>query len=222
MVRAYWACLAVLFPVCVVAQEAAELVPRDSCDALYTVQKRACVVETVWRCETGGGVFFANETIYANAVDTRIYTEDYEQIAPLTKKWKRKARKKDGFALSDLLTDGQDKLLEGGELDILGDGLVMPVQAEGAMRLTGEDVVLSGITLTRAEAKTVGRVGPLKYLKTADIYIDRDTGTMFTGAFSHGVPPNLVSVEAHPVEVIRPGEDGFMAEAAIHECEASG
>lgn len=195
---------------------------RESCTPLYTVQKQACIVENVWRCdgeeEGEENVLFVNETIFPDYIDTKFYNEEYEQVAPLTSRWKRKIKRKGAFAMSDFLADGQDMLFEGGQLDLLGDGYPLPVQIEGEMRLTGEQVTLSGDMFERAETKLVGRVGPLKYLKSGDAYFDRETRTIFGGAFSHGVPPNLMTVESHPVEIIRAGEDGFMAEAGVYGC----
>ena len=181
------------------------------------------MVENVWRCEGDDGVLFVNEITFPDHIDTKFYDEDYEQVAPLTKKWKRKIAQKGGFAIQDFLTDGKDMMFEGGQLDILGDGHPLTIQVEGEMRLTGEDVEISGDTYAKAETRLVGRIGPLKYLKNGDAYIDSQTRTIFNGAFSHGVPPNLTTVNSHPVAVIREGDTGFMTKTALHGCnEASG
>ncbi len=215
-------CAALAAPFSVLAEERAAPVSRDDCTPLYTVQKKLCSVENVWRCDTSGGTIFINEAFGPDGHRTATYyNEDYFQIAqdPPTRQVQENAG--DPFSLSALLENGSDKIDERGKYDLLADGTPMKFRVQGQARLMGETVEISDKQIERAEVQLLGRVGELKYLMTSETYIDRETGTMFGGTISYGPPLSQTRIETDPVSLIREGEDGFMAEIGVHDCDGA-
>ncbi|NND20608.1 MAG: hypothetical protein HKO14_00840, partial [Silicimonas sp.] len=70
-----------LAPFTATADESGQLVPREHCTPLYTVQKRGCVAEHVLRCETPDRVLFRNEFVEDGALmDVTFSDADYEFV----------------------------------------------------------------------------------------------------------------------------------------------
>lgn len=222
-------CLAsvlVLLPFAAFGDEAGQLVTRDQCQPLYTVQKRGCVAEHVLRCETPDGTIYRSEFVEDGVLtDVEFADADFEFLA----NWNSEGEtfllglvdNRDPFSLSSLLATGSDTV---DQTALVDPQFVAPREAEivGISRMTG-DVRQVG----ESEVERIAFEGSLDLATTAwgiagDMFLDRATGTLFSGMSQITIEGMSQDVPGDPQRILREGDRGFMLNITLFDCgEAS-
>lgn len=215
-----------LLPLAATADESDQLVPREFCTPLYTVQKRGCVAEHVLICRTPDQVIYRNEYIEDGAlVDVTFTDEDYEFLD----EWNADGREvvldlvenRDPFSLSNLRETGVDVFDQTALLDMQ---IVAPREANilGDARLTGESLDLDGSVLDEVAVRATLDLATMEIWMEGTSYIDRATGTMFDGEFRMTIDGHAEEVPGAPVKVLREGDRGFMHDITLFDCGQPG
>ncbi|MCB1340947.1 MAG: hypothetical protein KDK24_07765 [Pseudooceanicola sp.] len=200
------------------------LVP-EHCEALYSVQKRLCAVQHVYRCQAQAAVEWLLVDVKK---DKSLEMETIDAEGNLLSVWTEKLGKRffgyvlraDPVSYSTALSSGRDDhnstfLFK---YPVFLDPI--PTRSTGHMVRTGETVVLDGVTFERFEAHNT-----LKFLNVSieiegDMFLDVATGAFIDGQKRADVYGMMVE-EGHPAQVIHPGEPGFLKNVAIYDCDAT-
>ncbi|NNL35095.1 MAG: hypothetical protein HKP35_04685 [Silicimonas sp.] len=215
-----------LAPFTATADESGQLVPREHCTPLYTVQKRGCVAEHVLRCETPDRVLFRNEFVEDGALmDVTFSDADYEFVD----EWNAEGLKfilglvdnRDPFSLSNLRDTGVDVFDQTAMVDMQ---IVAPREATilGDARLTGETLALGGGVLEEVSVRATLNLSSMEIWMEGTSYVDRTTGTMFDGAYRMSIDGFDEELPGAPVEVLRDGDRGFMRNITLFDCGEPG
>ena len=140
--KGYLASVLVLLPFAAFGDEAGQLVPRDQCQPLYTVQKRGCVAEHVLRCDTPEGTIYRSEFVEDGVLtDVEFADADFEFLANCNSEGENfllgLVDNRDPFSLSSLLSTGSDTV---DQTALVDPQFVAPREAEivGISRMTGD------------------------------------------------------------------------------------
>ncbi|NNF91863.1 MAG: hypothetical protein HKM96_10785, partial [Boseongicola sp.] len=164
-----------LAPSTATADESGQLVPREHCTPLYTVQKRGCVAEHVLRCETPERVLFRNEFVEDGALmDVTFSDADYEFVD----EWNAEGLEfilglvdnRDPFSLSNLRDTGVDVFDQTAMVDMQ---IVAPREATilGDARLTGETLALGGGVLEEVSVRATLNLSSMEIWMEGTSYV---------------------------------------------------
>lgn len=209
-------------PLTAFADESGELVRRDQCQPLYTVQKRGCVAEHVMRCEVGGDLFYRSDTIQdGELTDIEFSDADFEFVSS----WNvdgmnfllEMIDNRDPFSLSTLVVEGIDGV---DQTVLVNPAIVAPREADfvGSSALTGVVQSIDG-----SEVENIALVGSLDLGTTVweisgDMYLDQQTQTLFYGTAEFVIEGQTQVVPGDPVKILRKGDVGFMKDITIFDC----
>lgn len=224
--RTVFAIATALAPFAASADENAQLVPREHCTPLYTVQKRGCVAEHVLRCETPERVLYRNEYIEDGALtDVTFSDNDYEFVD----EWNAEGlafilemvENRDPFSLSDLRETGVDAFDQTALVDMQ---VVAPREATvlGDARMTGETLSFDGHVVEEVAVRATVDLATMEFWLEGTSYVDRETGTMFDGAYIMSVDGFDEELPGAPVKVMREGDRGFMHNITLFDCGEPG
>lgn len=216
----------ILSPFAALADESGQLVARSACEPLYTVQKRGCMAEHVLRCETPQGLIYRSEFIEdGELTDVEFADADFEFLAS----WNAEGatflqglvENRDPFSLSTLLETGNDTV---DQTALVDPQFVAPREAEivGISRLTGEMRQIG-----ESEVERIAFEGSLDLTSTVwgiegDMFLDRATGTLFSGVSQITIDGFTEEVPGDPVRIMREGDRAFMLNITLFDCgEAS-
>lgn len=207
------------------AQEA-RFAPPAGCEAFLTVQRADCRVTHHYACagDPPGSQRFTwiddrgvaltglidRETQWVET--TYLTTAHTERLLP---------DPADPASLDGLLATGRDSWDFRTASDEIGE-----TRYVGEDRLTGERVVVDGLALERTSFDIVAEdgAGVEVWRQRGSQFVSRDLRLFFSDRAVTEIPTGEGTVtevsEARPLEVARPGEEGFLALAPRHGCGA--
>lgn len=195
----------------------------DGCEVFLTVQTKGCRVSQHYRCVADPegdqwradfdqeGVYFLShinaEAEWVESFDLNPTVRQTLDPEPL-----------DPASFSDLMANGIDTFaFQLSSED--GNGS----QVSGFDRLTGQTVVIDGITLsqTEFEASETDLSGNILRQSRGNEFVNAEWRVFFSGP-SEWDPGdgNYLPVDGSPVEFIFPGEPGFLKTQPIYDCDA--
>ncbi|SIS87595.1 hypothetical protein [Phaeovulum vinaykumarii] len=200
---------------------AADFVPPAGCTLAFTAQLHGCVVSNTYSCVSdapgdrrtsyadGEGVFFTShidrETRWIESTDHE--TGEIDRLLPDAA---------DHASFSTLLATGVDTY----DFETLSNAGERR-RYRGVDRLTGERVVIDGITLERAEfeIETLAADGSFISRRTGSQFISRDWRIFFGDRehYENAFGDQVDTLEA-PVTFALPGEEGFGAAEPEYDC----
>ena len=197
--------------------------PPPGCEAFLTVQMAACTVSHHFTCQADpegwqrrvdmdeGGI------AYAGAIDRE--TQWVESVHFLSGHSERLAPgAPDPASFTELTATGRDGF------DFTTDSAeIGPTRHVGEDRLTGETVVIDGVTLDRTEYEITAfdASGTEVWRSEGSEYISREWRMFLSGIGTTTLPSGeSFGGDDSPVEFILPGEPGFLSVSPKHGCGA--
>jgi hypothetical protein len=216
----------IFLPFAATADESGQLVPREACQPLYTVQKRGCVAEHVLRCDLPDGVIYRNEVVEnGELTDVSFSDADYEYLD----EWNadglrfilRMVENRDPFSLSALRETGSDVFDQTALVDMQ---IVAPREAlvVGDARVAEDPVELDGRLIDPVRVRATMDLSTMEMWFEGTSYIDRETGTMFDGAYVMSFAGYDEDLPGEPVRILREGDRGFMMNITLFGCGEEG
>ena len=211
-----------LLPFAALADESGQLVQRDQCQPLYTVQKRGCVAEHVLRCQTPDGLIYRNESIEdGKLTDVEFSDADFEYVDSWNANGEvfllEMVENRDPFSLSALLESDVDSFDQTALVDLQ---VVAPREADfvGSSALTGEVLRVDG-----SESESVAFVGTLDFSTmswelSGTMYLDHETETLFSGPVEITIDGYSETMPGEPARILREGDPGFMLNVTMFDC----
>lgn len=190
------------------------------CEAYATIQKRSCTVSTLFHCEGDPDghqrrMDFDEETMtYMGQIDaeTRWVETFYastgtsETLAP---------NPVDPASFSTLIETGYDDW----DFGTISSNNILTI-FRGYDRLTGETLLIDGVTLEQTEFSIVAYdpAGPELWRSVGNEYIQRDWRTFLSGTRTVTVPGEVFETDGRPVEFAFPGAPGFQSTEPRYDC----
>ncbi|MEQ9039853.1 MAG: hypothetical protein RIE24_16005 [Silicimonas sp.] len=212
----------VFLPFTAFADESGQLVPRDQCQPLYTVQKRGCVAEHVLRCETPEGVIYRSEMIEDGALtDVEFADADFEFVSS----WNVEGMNfilemidnRDPFSLSTLLAEGVESVDQTALVDLQ---MVAPREADfvGSAAVTGEVLTVDGSQVDSIAVVGSLDLGTMVWEISGAMFLDRATQTLFNGPSEVSIEGYVEEIPGDPVRIFRAGDPAFMKNITMFDC----
>ncbi|MBV7410880.1 hypothetical protein [Maritimibacter sp. DP1N21-5] len=212
-------CLALLSPLSVTA---ADFAPPAGCKGVLTVQSRECTLLNLYICEGDDSIWEA--TFSADGFDVLAqYSPDYiwRDIAYL---WDQSRETflepaEDAPSLAELAKTGVDTFRYTVHRTAPGEDRLLTIV--GADMLSGETVVIDGVTLARVdtELQILDDEGTVEYASRGTQYLDVERGLFFWGKDAVLDADGAETVyDNSPVDFIEPGEPGFGAAVPLYDC----
>lgn len=209
-------------PFAAFADESGQLVPRDQCQPLYTVQKRGCVAEHVLRCETPEGVIYRSEMIEDGALtDVEFADADFEFVSS----WNVEGMNfilemidnRDPFSLSALLAEGVDSVDQTALVDLQ---MVAPREADfvGSAAVTGDVLTVDGSQVDSIAVVGSLDLGTMVWEISGAMFLDRATQTLFNGPSEVSIEGYVEEIPGDPVRIFRAGDPAFMKNITMFDC----
>jgi hypothetical protein len=194
--------------------------PPQGCEAFLTVQSKACRVSHYYTCQGDapgdqwrtdmdqmGEFFFSRIDREAQWLESYDPVRQVLDPAPV-----------DPASFSELLATGLDTWDFTLSKDD-GSGS----RATGYDRLTGQTVVIDGITLSQTEVEFTeyDRSGLVLRRSRGNEYLHPDWRLFFAGPGETEMEDGQwLAVDGSPVEFVFPGEEGFLAAQPRYDCDA--
>lgn len=187
------------------------------CAAAFTVQAADCSVRTMWRCD-GDAPGEMRVTRYGPEgpiLDAR-YDADFvplERVNHANGTITRIGEITDRFNFGRVLTEGRDSYAYS-ELQEPS----LELQIWGSMVLTGETVTIDGRPMQRITGQRwIMAPGENPFELQEESFHDAELAFLFGGTNRFpGIDDPVV--DSSPVDVILPGEAGFMSDQPLHGC----
>jgi hypothetical protein len=192
----------------------------EGCEVFMTVQSKACRVSHYYRCEADNpgdqwrvdidqeGPFF-----YSRIDSEGQWIESYDPI-----KQTLDPSPADAASFSELLSSGVDTW-DFGLSKADGSGS----RATGFDRLTGKTSVIDGITLSQTEVEFTeyGSDGTVLRQSRGNEYLHPEWRLFFAGPGETDLGDGQwLPIDGSPVQFIFPGEEGFLANQPLYDCDA--
>lgn len=203
--------------------------PPQGCTKVLTVQQRSCQVMNVWRCD-GGAEEWVGYFIGGGAVDHfDKYGADgdfiHSQLISSGGFMMSLRSAQDNSSISSLMDTGTDSL----DMILGMNMLVVDVEIRviGETRRTGERVVVDGeqlevlastLAMTAVDDTLVGE--DLNVRGESKDYLLVEDRIVFEGVGKLQSSETTETFDHTPVEIIRPGEDGFFSRIPKYDCGA--
>ena len=214
-------CLA-LMPPAAFADESGQLVPRDQCQPLYSVQKRGCVAEHVLRCETPGGLVYRHEIIEdGKLTDIEFADADFEYLDSWNAEGERflleMVENRDPFSLNDLLSNQVDAVDQTVMVDMQ---IVAPREVDfvGTAAMTGEVSRIDGNDIEEVAFIGTFDFATMVWEVSGSMFLDRLTRTLFDGPVDITIDGFTETIPGDPVRILREGDPGFMLNITMFDC----
>jgi hypothetical protein len=201
--------------------QAGSFVPPQGCTAFLTVQSRACRVSTYYTCTQDApgdqwrADFDQEGMFFLSRVDREGQWVESIDLNPLVRQ-SLDANPEDPASFSELLA-GVDTFAFNLSRDNGENSKV-----RGFDRLTGQSVVIDGITLseTQFEYSETDSTGTSLRRARGTEYIHPDWRLFFAGPTEWDGGDGYVPMDGSPVQFMSPGEPGFAATQPVFECDA--
>ncbi len=201
---------------------AGSFTPPEGCTLKMTVQSRGCNVSNYYTCEADNPGdqwrtdFDQEGAFFQSKIDSETqWIESYDLNPPV--KQTLDANPSDPASFSDLLATGRDNF----NFDLTKDnGEISTVR--GFDQLTGEEVVIDGVTLKRTEyAMTeTDPDGNILRQSRGREFISPDFRTFFSGSAEVWTGSEWLPLEGSPMSFDFEGDKGFGATQPIFDCDA--
>jgi hypothetical protein len=201
---------------------AGSFTPPEGCSLNMTVQSRGCNVANYYTCEADRSgeqwrADFDQEGMYFQSkIDAETqWIESYEISPPV--KQVLDPNPADPASFSNLLATGYDSFSFGLSKD---DGRTSSVR--GFDRLTGEEVVIDGVTLKRTEYEMTETAADGTILRQARgrEFISEEFRSFFAGSSEYMSEGEWLPLEGAPMSFEFEGDKGFGATQPIFDCDA--
>jgi len=201
---------------------AGSFTPPEGCTLKFTVQSRGCNLSNHYICtaDNPGDQWradFDQEGVYFRSrIDAETqWVESHEINPPVIQTLDPNPT--DPASFSELLATGYDSFAFGLTKD---NGEISTVR--GYDRLTGEEVVIDGVTLKRTEFEMTetapdGRI--LRKVRGRE-FISEDLRLFFSGTSEHLSMDEWLPLEGSPMTFSFEGDKGFGATQPIFDCDA--
>lgn len=192
----------------------------EGCEAFMTVQSKACRVSHYYKCAADApgdqwrvdmdqeGPFF-----YSRIDHEAQWVESYDPVKQVLD-----PAPADPASFSELLSSGIDTWdFTVSKADGSGN------RAAGYDRLTGQSVVIDGITLSQTEVEFTeyDLAGNVTRRSRGTEYLHPDWRMFFAGPGETDLGDGQwLAIDGSPVEFIFPGEEGFLASQPKYDCDA--
>lgn len=201
---------------------AGAFVPPEGCTATLTVQARGCYVSNYYTCAKDNpgdqwrADFDQEGMFYMSMIDRESQWIESYDLNP-TVKQTLDANPADPASFSELLATGRDDFDFGLTKDT-GE----KTRVKGYDKLTGETVVIDGVTLQRTEYQYEEFDDADNVLRQSNghEYISAEWRNFFSGTSEWFDGTDWLPLDGSPVQFILPGEKGFGATQPLFECDA--
>lgn len=214
--------IAMTGPAMTSAAFAGSFTPPEGCTATLTVQSRGCNVANYYICtaDPAGHQWRADYDqeglYYLSKIDEETqWVESYEQNP--TVKQVLDANPTDPANFTELLTTGLDSF----DFNLTKDNGEQS-NVKGFDKLTGDEVMIDGVTLKRTQFEMTETDPDGTVLRQARgyEYISEDLRNFFAGSSEYFVDNEWLPIEGAPVQFAKPGDKGFGATQPIFDCDA--
>jgi len=201
-----------------------DFTPPEGCNAILTVQSKACGSSLFWQCDISpeGDIWEASfgaeglQSIVSYDRDyqwldgTFMWDSSYEELA---------GESEDPISMDDLLAAGEDTFSF--RVRRVEPSGVKYLQVVGSDRLTGKEIVIDGtrLLLTRTDYQYLNEDGTVDYQMRGQQYVSPERRMFFSGTNEVTENGNLTVYDYAPVEFITPGEPGFGVTTPKYECQ---
>ncbi len=197
--------------------------PPHGCKPVITAQLRKCSVMNVWRCDENGSTFIWHGFFTSGGVPQSLikFSNDYGfhhslifgsqqfemAIRPVASDW----------SLAELVETGSVEF--NGQVLMRKPGDKMVAQRFGYSELSGEKAVIDGEQLTVFESFTTrtGPNGETVGSSSGKHYISERDSVTFPGKY-YDVDSSGPGYDRSPMQIIRPGEEGFFSRIPKYDC----
>ena len=193
----------------------------QGCTPFMTVQMHGCVVSHHFRC-AGDAPGDQWETLYdsdgpffTTKVDSEFQWIDSYQSGPPDRIWLEEPAR-DPASFSNLIATGEDSY----DFSTMND-LGQRLSYRGFDRLTGERVVIDGVTLeaTQFELTESDEAGTVLTRRSGRQYINRDWRLFFSGVEMTETDEGRLPSDNTPVQFVMPGEEGYLSTVPLFDCD---
>ena len=194
----------------------------QGCTAYVTIQSRGCTVTHLFTCEGDPAghqrraVLGEEGLQYVGVIDAETqWIESWHVEAESTDRLLPDPV--DPASFSDLIATGRDTF----DFSTLSDDTWITI-FRGQDELTGETVVIDGVTLERTAFAVVATDpdGTEVWRVTGSEFIHRDWRTFLSGTRTTVNSTGTFDSDGTPMEFIFPGEEGFLSSSPRHDCGA--
>lgn len=195
--------------------------PPEGCTPWLTVQMRSCKVSNHYTCENDAQGdkwrvdFGINGAYFRSRIDYEtqwVESHNSDGIVELLE-----PNPADPASFSELLETGLDSY---DFSQMKSDGVRENIK--GYDRLTGESVVIDGVTLLRTKYDAEIRYddGTLAWKAQGSEFIHPEWRIFLSGTGQVQIDGNLIPKDFTPVDFVFPGEPGFMETIPTYDCES--
>ncbi|WP_333815519.1 hypothetical protein [Tabrizicola sp.] len=192
----------------------------EGCEVFLTVQSKGCRVSHYYRCEADRpgdqwrvdldqeGPFF-----YSKIDSEGQWVESYDPVRQTLD-----PNPTDPASYSELIAEGMDTWSFGLSKD---DGTGS--RAEGYDRLTGQSVVIDGVTLQQTEVDFTeyDLSGNVLRRSKGNEYVNPDWRLFFAGPGETDLGDGQwLPIDGSPLQFVFPGEQGFLSSQPLFDCDA--
>jgi hypothetical protein len=201
---------------------AGSFTPPEGCTATLTVQSRGCNVANYYICtadqpgDKWRADFDQEGMYYQSKIDVETqWIESYEQNPAV--KQVLDPNPADPANFSELLATGMDSF----DFNLSKDNGEQS-NVKGFDKLTGEEVVIDGMTLKRTQFEMIETDPEGNVVRQARgfEYISADLRNFFSGTSEYFSGDEWLPTEGSPVQFSKPGDKGFGATQPIFDCDA--
>jgi hypothetical protein len=192
----------------------------QGCEAYATIQKRGCIVSHHFRCDADPEGhqrrvdLDENGMNYMGMIDSE--TQWIESYYPNSGEVARLLPgAADPASLTELIETGRDVMDFQTMSDLSGIRTF-----RGSDWLTGQSITLDGERLyeTEFEMEVFDSFGNLLWSATGREYIHKEWRTFLSGTRVYDTGQEVWNTDNRPVEIIFPGQPGFLSSSPRHEC----
>ena len=199
--------------------------PLEQCEGLYSVQKRNCSVEHVYRCETERGTLIRKDRWQPDR-PRWVATSDPEGNTVST--WGAA----NGFQIEGILENSDpissSRLRDTGtdqfdQVIALRNPMFkdpLPSRFVGKIVLNGAELELDGVKFLVADVAFTVQVNALTSTTRGTAYLDAEQLVAITGAYAREQLGQVSESGGALAQVIHPGEPGYLVDQGRFDCGA--
>lgn len=191
----------------------------DGCTGLVSIQAKDCTVSHYYRCEGEPEGWTHRVDMSEDGLDFSSYTDDearwVESVSAHDGLVDRLGNETDPASLSGLIASGRDDW----DFFVLSNNGVKQ-RFIGHDALTGEDVVIDGVTLKRTEfsMRVENSQGDFLWSSEGREYVAPQWNIFIGGIREVNGPNGTFTRDGSPARIIQPGQEGFLARDPIYGC----
>lgn len=197
---------------------------RQACVPLYSIQKRDCVVEHIYRCDTEAGLFWRSEEFVEEDQDVMTEIRDPEGNILWVESLEDGVmvsgilEMRNPVSISQALRTGSDlfDMTAAFQSPFFVDPIIAPYKGESVQN--GEPITVDGLSFTPLRQNAEMQLNALTLTGYADLFVESEDGFFVYGEVLIDAGGSQMIQGGVPVQVIRPGEDGFLKNRGLYDC----